>query len=174
MALRNIVKIGDPLLSKKCREQKSFDDRLATLLDDMKETMYHADGVGLAAPQVAVLRRICVVDPRDDSHEYVELVNPEIIAREGSQEGVEGCLSVPKRMGLVERPMHITVRAQDRYGKEFTLEAEGFFARAICHEMDHLDGVLYPDVMIREVYPEEIEQKKKIKYRRVENKEEQA
>ena len=174
MALRNIVKIGDPLKKKKCREQKKFDDKLATLLDDMKETMYNADGAGLAAPQVAVLRRICVVDPRDEINEYVELINPVIIEREGSQEGVEGCLSVPKRMGLVERPMRITVKAQNRYGEEFTLKAEGFFARAICHEMDHLDGVLYTDIMEREVYPEEIEQKKKVKYRRVEKQEEQA
>lgn len=174
MALRNIVKIGDPLLAKKCREQKKFDDKLATLLDDMKETMYNADGAGLAAPQVAVLRRICVVDPRDEINEYVELINPVIMEREGCQEGVEACLSVPKRMGLVERPMRITVKAQNRYGEEFTLKAEGFFARAICHEMDHLDGVLYTDIMEREVYPEEIEQKKKVKYRRVEKQEEQA
>lgn len=173
MALRNIVKIGDPLLNKKCREQKKFDEKLATLLDDMKETMYHADGVGLAAPQVAVLRRICIVDPRDEVNGYIELINPVMIAKEGTQQGLEGCLSVPERMGLVDRPMKITVKAQDRYGEEFTLEAEGFFARAICHEMDHLDGILYPEIMVREVFPEELEERKKIRYRRAE-KEEQA
>lgn len=158
MALRNIITVGDPLLRRRSREQKVFDAKLASLLDDMQETMYKADGVGLAAPQIAVLRRIFVVDVRDDEHGLVEFINPEIIAYDGKQVGVEGCLSVPQRMGIVERPMHITVKAQDRNGKSFMLEAEGFFARAICHELDHLNGVLYPDIMKREITKEEIEQ----------------
>lgn len=160
MALRNILKIGDPLLRRVSREQKKFDEKLACLLDDMKETMYSADGVGLAAPQIAILRRIFVVDIRDGEHGLVEFINPEIIERDGKQVGVEGCLSVPGKMGLVDRPMHIVVRAQDRNGETFTLEAEGFFARAICHEFDHLNGVLYPDIMEREITQEELEKQR--------------
>ncbi len=142
MALRNIVKIGDDVLRKICRTQMSFDEKLAQTLDDMAETMYKAEGVGLAAPQIGILRRYCVVDVGDG---IIELVNPVITEKSGSQCGNEGCLSIPDRYEEVERPMKITVRAQDRRGNNFTLSAEGFKARAICHEIDHLDGILYID-----------------------------
>lgn len=142
MAIRNIVKIGDDVLRKICRTQLTFDEKLATLLDDMAETMYKAEGVGLAAPQVGLLRRICVVDVGDG---LIELVNPVITAKSGKQKGNEGCLSIPERFEEVERPMSVTVRAQDRNGNNFTITAEGFKARALCHEIDHLDGVLYID-----------------------------
>lgn len=142
MAIRNIVKIGDDILRKICRTQLTFDEKLATLLDDMAETMYKAEGVGLAAPQVGLLRRICVVDVGDG---LIELVNPVITAKSGSQKGNEGCLSIPERFEEVERPMSVTVRAQDRNGNNFTITAEGFKARALCHEIDHLDGILYID-----------------------------
>lgn len=130
------------MLRKVCRTQLKFDDKLATLLDDMAETMYSAEGVGLAAPQVGVLRRVCVVDVGDG---LIELVNPVIIEKSGSQIGTEGCLSIPDRYEEVERPMNVTVRAQDRKGNTFTISAEGFKARALCHEIDHLDGILYLD-----------------------------
>ena len=142
MAIRNIVKVGDDVLRKVCRTQLSFDEKLATILDDMAETMYKAEGVGLAAPQVGLLRRFCVVDIGDG---LIELINPVIIEKSGSQKGSEGCLSVPDRYEEVERPMKVTVRAQDRNGKTFTISAEGFLARAFCHEIDHLDGILYID-----------------------------
>jgi len=142
MAIRNIVKIGDDVLRKICRTQLTFDEKLATILDDMAETMYKAEGVGLAAPQVGLLRRFCVVDVGDG---LIELINPVITERSGSQTGSEGCLSVPDRFEEVERPMKVTVRAQDRNGNNITITAEGFKARAFCHEIDHLDGVLYID-----------------------------
>lgn len=142
MAIRNIVKVGDDVLRKVCRTQLNFDEKLATILDDMAETMYKAEGVGLAAPQVGLLRRFCVVDIGDG---LIELINPVIIEKSGSQKGSEGCLSVPDRYEDVERPMKVTVRAQDRNGKTFTISAEGFLARAFCHEIDHLDGILYID-----------------------------
>ncbi|MBR7133109.1 MAG: peptide deformylase [Clostridia bacterium] len=142
MAIRNIVKIGDEVLRKKCRTQLDFDQKLATILDDMAETMYKAEGVGLAAPQVGILRRFCVVDVGDG---IIELINPVITEKSGSQIGSEGCLSVPDRFEEVERPMSVTVRAQDRHGNNFTVTAEGFKARAFCHEIDHLDGILYID-----------------------------
>ena len=154
MALRTIVQDGDPILKKVCRPVTKFDDRLATLLDDMKETLYEANGWGLAGPQVGILRRVVVIDVGDG---LVELINPEITAQEGSQCGREGCLSLPGRQGVVTRPMKVTVRAQDRRGKPIEITGEGFFARAICHELDHLDGVLYIDKMDRELTPEEIE-----------------
>ncbi len=142
MAIRNIVKIGDDVLRKVCRTQLTFDEKLATILDDMAETMYKAEGVGLAAPQVGLLRRFCVVDVGDG---LIELINPVITEKSGSQTGSEGCLSVPDRFEEVERPMKVTVRAQDRNGNNITITAEGFKARAFCHEIDHLDGVLYID-----------------------------
>ena len=156
MALRNIVKDGDPILRKVCRPVEKFDERLASLLEDMAETMHASDGVGIAGPQVGMMRRLCVVDCYDDEG-VIELVNPEIIAASGEQTGSEGCLSFPGKWGTVTRPMNVTVRAQDRKGNEFQLEAEGFFARAVCHELDHLDGRVYIDVMDRELTPEEIE-----------------
>ena len=146
MAIRNIVKNGDPVLRKICRSVLNFDDKLAVLLDDMIETMNYAEGVGLAAPQVGILRRICVIDVGDGP---IELVNPSIIKEEGVQVGSEGCLSVPGQSGTVERPMRVTVKAQDRNGNTFEITGEGLLARAFCHEIDHLNGILYIDKVIR-------------------------
>ncbi len=146
MAIRNIVKKGDDVLRKICRTQLNFDDKLAMMLDDMKETMYEADGVGLAAPQVGILRRFCVIDVGDG---LIELVNPVIMEQSGSQIGQEGCLSVPNEYADVQRPMYVKVRAQDRNGNNFVVEGEGLKARALCHEIDHLDGILYIDKVNR-------------------------
>ena len=156
MATRKIVKIGDEPLRKVCRKQEKFDLRLAILLKDMADTMYKAEGVGLAAPQVGILRRVVVVDITEDNSGLREMVNPEIIEASGSQTGREGCLSVPERQGIVTRPEKVKVRYQDRHGKAWELETEGFEARAICHEVDHLNGVLYVDKMDRELTEEEI------------------
>lgn len=142
MAKRNIVKIGDDVLRKICRTQMNFDERLATVLDDMAETMYEVGGVGLAAPQVGILRRYCVIDIGEG---LIELVNPVIVETEGSQVGNEGCLSIPDRSEVVERPMKVTVRGQNRKGENIVVTGEGLLARALCHEIDHLDGVLYID-----------------------------
>lgn len=142
MAKRNIVTLGDEILRKVCRTQLNFDQRLHTVLDDMAETMYQAEGVGLAAPQVGILRRFCIIDAGDG---LIELVNPVIIESSGTQTGDEGCLSVPGRSSQVTRPMKVKVRAQDRHGKNFTVEGEGLKARALCHELEHLDGILYID-----------------------------
>ncbi len=142
MAIRNIVKLGDDVLRKICRTQLNFDERLHTVLDDMAETMYAAEGVGLAAPQVGILRRYCIVDAGDG---LVELINPVIVEKSGSQTGEEGCLSLPGQYGIVTRPFKVTVRAQNRYGENITVSAEGLKARAFCHEIDHLDGILYID-----------------------------
>lgn len=157
MGIRKIVTIGDDTLRKHCKPQEKFDKRLATLLKDMAETMYKAEGVGLAAPQVGILRRAAVIDVTEDHSGLLELVNPEIIERKGTQTGREGCLSVPGRQGVVTRPMKVKVRYQDRNGVLYELETEGFEARAICHELDHLDGQLYIDVMDRELTEEEIQ-----------------
>lgn len=146
MAIRNIVTEGDSVLRKTCRSVLSFDEKLHQLLDDMKETMYKAEGVGLAAPQVGILRRICVVDVGDG---LIELINPVIESEEGMQEGAEGCLSLPGKTGVVRRPMKVTVRAQDRNGNTFTVSGEELKARAFCHEIDHLNGILYVDKAIR-------------------------
>ncbi len=146
MAIRNIVTEGDSVLRKTCRSVLNFDERLAQLLDDMKETMYKAEGVGLAAPQVGILRRVCVVDVGDGP---IELVNPVIIEEEGTQEGSEGCLSLPGKSGIVKRPMKVSVRAQDRNGNTFTVTGEELKARAFCHEIDHLNGILYVDKVTR-------------------------
>lgn len=154
MAIRKIVKIGDDTLRKECRKQEKFDLRLAILLKDMADTMYRAEGVGLAAPQVGVLRRVVVIDVGEG---LVEMVNPVITSREGEQTGREGCLSLPNRQAVVTRPNKVTVTYQDRKGESRETTAEGFFARAVCHELDHLDGTLYIDVMDRELTPEEIE-----------------
>lgn len=142
MAIRNIVKLGDDVLKKVCRTQLDFDSRLHTVLDDMAETMYAADGVGLAAPQVGILRRYCVVDVGDG---LVELINPVIIEKSGEQTGSEGCLSIPNRYEDVTRPMKVKVRAQNRFGENIVVEGEGLKARAFCHEIDHLDGILFID-----------------------------
>ena len=149
MAIRKIVKLGeDEVLRKRARKVDQFDKRLWTLLDDMADTMYEADGVGLAAPQVGILKRVAVVDIGDG---LLELVNPEILEAEGEEIGVEGCLSVPGRRGTVKRPLKVLVHAQDRKGHHIEVEAEEFMARAICHELDHLDGVVYVDRMIEDV-----------------------
>ena len=140
MAIRLIVKVPDPILTKKCRVVENFDGRLWTLLDDMKDTVKDANGAGLAAPQVAVLKRVCVVDTEDG---YFELVNPVIKSASGEQEGLEGCLSVPKKYGTVVRPAKLTVEAQDRFGNKQVYKVKGFTARAFCHEIDHLDGIVY-------------------------------
>lgn len=159
MAMRNILKKGDPTLNKVCRPYTEFGPRLHQLLDDMKETLYEADGVGLAAPQVGVLRRAVLVietnHPEDEPDVVLELVNPEIIATEGSQTGTEGCLSVPDECGIVTRPMVVTVRAQDRNGEFFEYTGEGLTARCFCHELDHLDGILYTQKADRMLDPDE-------------------
>ena len=154
--IRKIVKLGDETLRKQSKPMQKFDLRLWLLLRDMADTMYKADGVGLAAPQVGILRRVVVVDTGAG---LVELINPENIAREGEQAGAEGCLSLPGRQGYVVRPQKVTVRAQDRKGKPFEITAEGLKARAFCHEIDHLDGVLYIDVMDHEIFDEDKESK---------------
>ena len=156
MAIRNILTLGDESLRKHCKKQEKYDRRLAVLLKDMADTMYKAEGVGLAAPQVGILRRVAVVDITEDHSGLLELVNPEIVERDGCQTGREGCLSLPGRQGIVTRPRRVKVRYQDRKGDTYELETEGFEARAICHELDHLDGQLYIDVMDRELTEEEI------------------
>ena len=150
MAIRKIVEIGDDKLRKQCKPVEKFDMRLRVLLKDMADTMYKANGVGLAAPQVGILRRVVVVDVGDG---LIEMVNPEIIHTEGEQTGPEGCLSVPGRSGVDTRPNIVTVRYQDRDGVEYEATAEEFLARAFCHEIDHLDGTLYVDKMDREIFP---------------------
>ena len=142
MAVRKIVKMGDDLLRKKCKQVTVFDHKLAELLDDMKETMYEFDGMGLAAPQVGVLKRIAIMDV---NNMFVELINPEIIKVEGEDFEHESCLSCGKLRELVKRPFKVTVKAQDRLGYEFILTGEKWLARCMCHEIDHLDGVLYID-----------------------------
>lgn len=147
MAKLQIRKVGDEVLRKTCRPVEEITPRIHTLLDDMLETMRAANGVGLAGPQVGILRRIAVVEVEEG--EVFELINPRIVAFAGEQEGAEGCLSVPGRYGLVKRPQHVTVRATDRHGKEYEITAHDFLARALCHEIDHLDGHLYIDKVTR-------------------------
>ena len=155
--VRKILKLGDEALRKTCKPMQKFDLRLWLLLRDMADTMYKAEGVGLAAPQVGILRRVVVIDVGDDNG-LIELVNPEIIAVEGEQAGSEGCLSLPGRRGYVVRPNKVTVRARDRKGKTFEITGEGLLARAFCHEIDHLDGVLYIDKMDHEIFDDDEEQ----------------
>ena len=150
MAIRNIVTLGDDVLRKVCRTQLTFDSKLHTILDDMKETMRKNNGVGIAAVQVGVLRRIFVVSV---DGKYYECINPKIISVSGKQKGDEGCLSVKGKYGEVERPYRVKVSAYDRFGKPFVVNAEGFMARAFCHENDHLDGILYID-KAKEVFEE--------------------
>jgi peptide deformylase len=145
MGLRNIRKYGDEILRKKSRKVEVINDRILTLIKDMEETMYEAQGVGLAAPQVGILKRVIVVDVGEG---IIKLINPEIISREGSQLDVEGCLSVPGEQGEVERPNRVTVKALNEKGQEITVEGEGLLARALCHEIDHLDGILFVDKTI--------------------------
>ncbi len=148
MALRNIVKLGDPILNKTSRKVEKFDEKLATLIDDMLETMYHANGVGLAAVQVGMLKRVVVIDIGDGP---MELVNPEITLKEGEQRESEGCLSLPRKYGVTVRPMKVQVKAQDRSGKWQVFTGEGLKARAFCHEIDHLDGVLFTSHVVGEL-----------------------
>ncbi len=156
MALRNIVTVGDSVLSKVCRPVTKFDRRLHILMDDMIDTLLDSGGVGLAAPQVGVLRRVVVVDTGDDG--ILELINPEIVEESGSQTGLEGCLSVPGKYGIVTRPNVVKVRAQDRYGEWFEAEGEELIARCFCHELGHLDGHLYTEIAERMLSNEEIEE----------------
>lgn len=142
MAIRNVVQVGDEVLRQKCFPVEAFDEHLHALLDDMKDTVKKEEGAGLAGPQVGVLKRLAVVDVDEG---YYELINPVIIAQKGEQTGWEGCLSVRGKSGIVSRPMKVKITYQDRYGEKKQLQAKGFFARAICHELDHLDGVLYID-----------------------------
>lgn len=144
MAKLKIVKLGDETLRKVCRPVEKITPRILTLLDDMAETMRVADGCGLAAPQVGVLRRVVVIEV--EAGNLIELINPKIIAYSGEQEEVEGCLSIPGKCGTTVRPMHVTVRALDRNGKSFDITGSGLLARAFCHELDHLDGKLYIDI----------------------------
>ena len=144
MALRKIVQVGDEVLRKKCRPVPEVTDRIRELIDDMFETLYDSQGVGLAAPQVGVMRRLFVVDLCDGSGQKV-LINPEIVEKRGEEDGEEGCLSIPNRVGRVIRPAYIKIKGLDRDGEPVEYEAEGLLARAFCHEYDHLDGILYVD-----------------------------
>ncbi len=153
MAIRKIREIGDPCLNKKCRDVENFDKKLHDLLDDMKDTMIKANGVGLAAPQVGILRKVVVIDLGEENG-VLELINPVITHTEGSYTDVEGCLSVPGKAGEVERPTKATVKAFDRNGEEFEFTGEDLYARCICHECDHLDGKLYVDKVIRFIEPD--------------------
>lgn len=157
MAIRNIIKEKDPFLLKKCRPVERFDKKLGLLLDDMAETMHEADGVGLAAIQVGVLRRAVVIDVGDGVR---ELINPEILKKEGEQECVEGCLSFPGKYGLTKRPKHVRVRAQDRTGKFFEYDGDDLLATASCHEIDHLDGILFTTHVTHMLTKEELEKLK--------------
>lgn len=156
MALRTILTDQDPALHKVCRPVTNFDARLHDLLDDLKETLTHANGAGLAAPQVGILRRVVVVV--DGNDEMLELVNPELIAQEGEQDGFEGCLSVPGRWGIVKRPMKAKVRAQDRNGDFFEVEGEEIVARCFCHEIEHLDGHIFTEHCDRLYTNEELDE----------------
>ena len=157
MALRKIVVQGEDCLNKACRPVTDFNRRLHALMDDLLETLSEAGGAGLAAPQVGILRRACVVMD-DDTEEYIELINPSIVAQSGEQTGPEGCLSVPGKWGLVTRPSYVRVRAQDRDGDWFEIEGEGLMARCYCHELEHLDGHLYTEHIDRFLTDEEVEE----------------
>ena len=153
MGLRKILTDAEPALHKVCRPVEKFDRRLHKLLDDMRQTLAEANGVGLAAPQVGILRRVVIVDTGE---EILELVNPELLETDGEQVGAEGCLSVPGKYGLVKRPYYAKVRAQDRNGDWFEAEGEELIARCFCHELDHLDGIVYTEVMDRFLTEEEL------------------
>ena len=154
MGLRKILTDEDPALHKVCRPVEKFDGKLHKLLDDMRETLLEANGVGLAAPQVGILRRVVLVD---NGEEILELINPTLLETDGEQIGAEGCLSVPGRYGLVKRPYWAKVRAQDRDGNWYEAEGEELTARCFCHELDHLDGIMYTEVMERYLTEEELE-----------------
>lgn len=156
MATRIIRLEGDPCLEKVCRRVEKFDERLHILLDDMKETLEDAEGIGLAAPQVGILKRAVVIDLGEEKG-FLELINPEIVATEGSYVAAEGCLSVPGISGTVERPMKTTVKAYDRNGNEFEYTGEELYSKCLCHELDHLDGILYTSKVIEYLDPDEEE-----------------
>ncbi len=153
MAIRNVVTVGDPILRKTSRPVTKFDEKLWTLLGDMKETMYKSEGVGLAAVQVGILRRIVIVDVGDG---LLELINPEIVTTDGEDEDVEGCLSVPGKRSLVKRPSYVKIRAQNRKGVWRFYEGNDLKARCFCHEIDHLDGILYIDKAEKELSDDEL------------------
>ena len=156
MGLRKILTDKEPALHKTCRPVTAFDEKLHKLLDDMKETLIESGGVGLAAPQVGILRRVFLVDVGVEENEIVEFINPEIIETDGEQTGPEGCLSVPGKYGLVTRPYYAKVRAQNRYGEWFEAEGEELIGRCFCHEYDHLDGIIYTEIMERFLTDEEL------------------
>lgn len=156
MGLRKILTDREPALHKVCKPVTSFDKKLFTLLDDMAETLIESGGVGLAAPQVGILRRVVLVDVGAEESEILELINPELIETSGEQYGPEGCLSIPGKYGLVRRPNFARVRAQDRNGEWFEAEGEELIARCFCHELDHLDGIVYTEVMDRFLTDEEL------------------
>jgi len=151
LALRKIREIGDEVLRKKSKRVEQFDERLHTLIEDMFETMKAAEGVGLAAPQIGILKRVVVIDVGEGP---IELVNPEIVEKEGEITQAEGCLSIPGVVGEVPRPKRVKVRAQDRWGKPFEIEGEDLLARAFCHEIDHLDGILFIDKVTKFIDPD--------------------
>ncbi len=153
MALRRILSDKNPALHKVCKPVVDFDEKLHKLLDDMNETLVDSGGVGLAAPQVGILRRVVLVD---NGEQILELINPTILETDGEQEGPEGCLSVPGKYGLVKRPFYAKVRAQDRHGNWFETDGEELTARCFCHELDHLDGIIYTQVMERLLTDEEL------------------
>lgn len=155
MALRNIRVIGDEVLGKKCKEVKEITPKLLQLIDDMLDTMYDANGVGLAAPQVGILKRLVVIDVNMEEPEPIVLINPVILETSGEQTGNEGCLSVPGKAGIVTRPNYVKVKAYDTNMKEFILEGTELLARAICHEVEHLDGILYVEHVEGELYDAE-------------------
>ena len=157
MGLRKILTDKDPALHIVCKPVTDFDEKLHKLLDDMNETLVDSGGVGLAAPQVGILRRVFLVDVGLDGNEIIEFINPEILETDGEQEGPEGCLSVPGKYGLVKRPYYVKVRAQDRYGDWFEAEGEELIGRCFCHENDHLDGIVYTEVMERYLTEDELE-----------------
>ena len=154
MGLRKILTVEEPALHKTCRPVETFDKKLHALLKDMEDTLIESGGVGLAAPQVGILRRVVLVDTGE---EILELINPVLVETDGEQEGPEGCLSVPGKYGLVKRPYYAKVRAQDRNGDWFEAEGEELIARCFCHELDHLDGIIYTEVMERYLTEEELE-----------------
>ena len=157
MAIRTILTQGDPALTKRCHTVTRFDGKLADLLDDLKETLAEAGGVGLAAPQVGIIRRAVIVMPDPEKDEMIELVNPEILAQEGEEDGLEGCLSIPGMWGYVKRPTWVKVRAQDRDGNWFETEGSGLAARCFCHELEHLEGHMYDEHVDRLYTAEEVD-----------------
>ena len=156
MGLRKILTDAEPALHKVCKKVENFDSKLFKLLDDMRDTLIESGGVGLAAPQVGILRRVVLVDVGEEDNEVVEFINPELIETDGEQYGPEGCLSVPGKYGLVKRPYYAKVRAQDRNGNWFEAEGEELIARCFCHELDHLEGIVYTEKMDRYLTEEEL------------------